>query len=64
MGEPIFVETWEVIGNSVGCILDIAYTPSMCNTPEAIEQFRGTIAEDHNCVLKKLLQRREIWQVG
>lgn len=64
MTEPIIIETWELADRPEGCVLDIAYTPSMCNTPEAIEQFRGTIAEEHNCVLKKLLQRREIWQVG
>ncbi len=64
MVEPIIVETWELADRPEGCVLDIVYTRAMCSTPEAIEIFRGTIAEEHNCKLKRLLQRRMIWQDG
>lgn len=60
MGVPIYVETWEVAGNSKGNILDIAYTKSMCPTVEATDMFRRSMAETHRCVLLKLLRTRKI----
>lgn len=60
MGEPIYVETWEVVGNSKGNILDIAYTRCMCPTVEATDMFRRSMAEIYGCVLVKLLRTREI----
>lgn len=59
MGEPIYVETWEVVSN-MGSILDIAYTRCMCPTPEATDIFRRMMAERHNCILKRLLKTRKI----
>lgn len=59
MGEPIYVETWEVIGNPKGNLLDIAYTRSMCPTPEAIDMLRQMMEERHNCTLKRLLKTRK-----
>lgn len=60
MGEPIYVETWEVVGNPKGHLLDIAYTRSMCPTVEATDIFRHSMAETHKCVLWKLLRTRKI----
>ena len=60
MGEPIYVETWKVVGNPKGDILDIAYTRSMCPTVEATDMFRHSMAETHRCVLWKLLRTRKI----
>ena len=59
MGEPIYVETWEVVSN-MGNVLDIAYSRSMCPTVEAVDMFRRNMAEDHRCVLVKLLRTRKI----
>lgn len=59
MGEPIHVETWEVVSN-MGNILDIEYTRSMCPTPEAVDKFRRSMAEAHGCVLQRLLRTRKI----
>lgn len=58
--DPIYVETWEVVGNSKENILDIAYTRSMCPTVEAADMFRRMMAEIHGCVLCKLLRTRKI----
>lgn len=60
MGEPIYIETWEVIGNSKGNLLDIAYTRCLCPTVEATDIFRRNMAERHNCILKRLLKTRKI----
>lgn len=66
MGEPIYVETWEVIrtwevvGNPKGNLLDIAYTRSMCPTVEMTDIFRRSMAETHECVLCKLLKARKV----
>lgn len=60
MGVPIYVETWEVVGNPKGNLLDIAYTRSMCPTVEATDIFRRNMAETHKCVLLKLLRTRKI----
>ena len=60
MGEPIYIETWEVVGNSKGNLLDIAYTRCICPTDEAIDMFRRNIAESYGCVLWKLLRTRKI----
>ena len=60
MGEPIYVETWEVAGNSKGNILDIAYARSECPTVEATDMFRHGMAEAYECVLCKLLRTRKI----
>lgn len=66
MGEPIYIETWEVIrtwevvGNSKGNLLDIAYTRSLCPTVEATDIFRHSMAELHRCVLVKLSRTRKI----
>lgn len=60
MGEPIYIETWEVTGNPKGDILDIAYTRSECPTVEATDMFRRSMAETHECVLCKLLRTRKI----
>lgn len=60
MREPIYIETWEVVGNPKGDILDIAYTRSMCPTVEATDMFRRSMAETHKCVLRKLLRTRKI----
>lgn len=60
MAEPIYVETWEVVGDSKGNILDIAYTRGVCPTPEATDMFRRMMAEIHGCVLCKLLRTRKI----
>lgn len=59
MGEPIYVETWEVVSN-MGNVLDIAYTRCICPTVEATDMFRRSMAEIHGCVLKKLLRTRKI----
>ncbi len=59
MGEPIYVETWEVVSN-MGSVLDIAYTRSMCPTVEVIDKFRHSVAEAHGCVLCKLLKTKII----
>lgn len=60
MGEPIYIETWEVVGNPKGNLLDIAYSRSMCPTVEAVDMFRRGMAETHKCVLVKLLKTRKI----
>ena len=60
MAEPIYVETWEVVGNPKGNILDIAYTRSLCPTIEATDIFRHSMAEIHECVFCKLLRTRKI----
>ena len=60
MGEPIYVETWEVAGNSKSNILDIVYTRSQCRTVEMVDVFRRIMAEAHECVLCKLLKTRKI----
>lgn len=60
MGEPIYIETWEVVGNPKGHLLDIAYTRSMCPTVEATDIFRHSMAERHNCILERLLKTRKI----
>lgn len=60
MAEPIYVETWEVVGNSKGNLLDIAYTRCLCPTVEATDIFRRSMAETHRCVLLKLLRTRKI----
>lgn len=60
MGDPIYIETWEVVGNSKENILDIAYTRCMCPTVEATDMFRRMMAEIHGCVLQKLLRTRKI----
>lgn len=60
MGEPIYIETWEVVGNSKGNILDIAYTRCLCPTVEATDMFRHSMAETYKCVLVRLLRTREI----
>ena len=59
MGEPIYIETWEVVSNQ-GNLLDIAYTRCMCPTDEAIDIFRRSMAEIHECMLRKLLRTRTI----
>ena len=59
MGEPIHIETWEVVSN-VGNVLDIAYTRCLCPTIEATDMFRRSMAETYKCVLVKLLRTREI----
>lgn len=59
MGEPIYVETWEVVSN-MGNVLDIAYTRCMYPTPEAMDMLRQMMAERHNCILKRLLKTRKI----
>lgn len=64
MGEPIYVETWEVTGNPKGSLLDIAYTRSLCPTVEATDIFRRSMAEIHECVLRKLLRTRKIESEG
>lgn len=58
MGEPIYIETWEVVSN-MGNVLDIAYTRSMYPTPEAIDMLRQMMEERHNCTLKRLLKTRK-----
>ena len=60
MGEPIYIETWEVVGNPKGDILDIAYTRRLCPTVEATDMFRRSMTEIHECVLCKLLRTRKI----
>lgn len=60
MGEPIYIETWEVVGNSKGNLLDIAYTRCLCPTVEATDIFRRSMAETNECVLCKLLRTRKI----
>lgn len=60
MKEPIYVETWEVLDNPRGNLLDIAYTRSLCPTIEATDMFRRNMAETHECVLYKLLRTRKI----
>lgn len=66
MGEPIYIETWEVIrtweavDNSKRNLLDIAYTRNLCPTVEATNIFRHSMAELHRCVLWKLLRTRKI----
>lgn len=59
MGEPIYIETWEVVSN-MGNVLDIAYTRCMCPTVEATDMFRRSMAEIDGCVLLKLLRTRKI----
>lgn len=60
MGEPTYVETWQVIGNPKGDILDIAYTKSECLSIEAIDGLRRYMAAAYGCTLVKLLGIREI----
>lgn len=60
MSEPVYIETWEVVGNPKGDILDIAYTRSQCPSVEAIDMHRRIMAEIHGCTLKKLLRTRKI----
>lgn len=60
MGEPIYIETWEVAGNPNGNLLDIAYTRSTCRTVEMRDVFRRIMAEKYNCILLKLLRTRKI----
>lgn len=60
MEEPIYIETWEVVGNPKGNILDIIYSRSTCPTVEAIDMFRRSMAEDHDCILKSLLKTKKI----
>ena len=60
MGEPIYVETWEVAGNPNGNLLDIAYTRSECPTDKATDMFRRGMAEVHECILCKLLRTRKL----
>lgn len=60
MGEPIYIETWEVTGKSKGYLLDIAYTWSACPTVESKEILRSVIAEAHNCTLQRLLKTTKI----
>lgn len=60
MGEPIYIETWEVVGNPKGNRLNIAYTRSMCPTVEARDIFRRSMAEIHKCKLGLLLKTRKI----
>ena len=60
MEEPIYIETWEVVGNPKGNRLNIAYTRSMCPTVEMTDIFRRSMAETHECVLCKLLRTRKI----
>lgn len=60
MGEPIYIETWEVKNNRKGDMLDIAYTRSMCPTVEATDVFRRSMAEIHKCTLGLLLKTRKI----
>lgn len=60
MGEPIYIETWEAVGNPKGNLLDIAYTRSMCPTVEMTDIFRHNMAETHSCVLVRLLRTRKI----
>ena len=60
MGEPIYIETWEVVGNPKGNLLDIAYTRSLCPTVEATDMHGRIMAETHECVLCKLLKTRII----
>lgn len=59
MGEPIYIETWEVISN-MGNVLDIAYTRCLCPTVEATDMFRYSMAKLHRCVLLRLLRTRKI----
>lgn len=60
MREPIYIETWEVVGNSKGNILDIAYTRCLCPTVEATNMCRRSMAETYKCVLVRLLRTRKI----
>ena len=60
MGEPIYIEIWEVVGNPKGNRLSIAYTRSMCPTFKAVDIFRRYMATAHGCVLVKLLRTRKI----
>jgi hypothetical protein len=60
MGEPTYIETWQVTGNPKGNILNIAYTRSLCPTVEATDMLRRNMAKDHGCVLCKLLRTRKI----
>ena len=60
MGEPTYVETWQVTGNPKGDILEIAYTDSVYLTYEAIDMLRRYAATAHGCTLVKLLGTREI----
>ena len=59
MGEPIYIETWEVVSN-MGNVLDIAYTRCLCPTIEATDMFRRSMAETYKCVLVRLLRTRKI----
>lgn len=60
MGEPTYIETWQVTGNPIGDILDIAYTDSVYLTDEAIDGLRHYMAAAYGCTLVKLLRVREI----
>lgn len=60
MGEPTYIETWQVTGNPKGDILDIAYTDSVYLTDEGIDMLRRYAAVVHGCTLVKLLGTREI----
>lgn len=59
MGEPIYIETWEVVGNPKGNLLDIAYTRRECPTAEVIEMLRFSMAETHECILRRLLRTKK-----
>ncbi len=60
MGEPIYIETWEAVGNPKGNRLDIAYTRSMCPTVEMTDIFRRIMAKTYKCVLVRLVRTRKI----
>ena len=56
MREPTYVEVWKVTGNPNGDRLGIAYTESMCPTPDHLIAFRNCMAENHNCILEYLIR--------
>lgn len=60
MGEPIYIETWEVAGNPKGNILDIEYSMSEYQSDAATDILRHYMAAAHGCTLVKLLRTREI----
>lgn len=60
MGVPTYVGTWQVTGNPIGDILEIAYTDSVYVTDDAIEGLRRYMAAVYGCTLVKLLGIREI----
>lgn len=62
MSEPIYIEIWEVSGNSSGNRLSIAYTKSDCPTLDYLTELRNCIAEAHNCKLEYLIRTDEIEQ--